>query len=423
MPHVTSIGRERAGEPAPGRRILIIGLNYAPERVGIGPYTEGVAERLVQAGHEVAVIAGKPYYPAWRTEPAFARPIYVRSVEDGVAVTRCPHYVPAVPSGARRIVHHLTFAMAVLPAAILDALRRRPDLVVVVVPSLLSVPIGRIAARIARARLWIHVQDFEVEAAFATGLMGAGSRGARLALGFEGRQLRSADRVSSISPQMCAKLADKGVASSRIAQLRNWAEIDSIHPLETASVYRAEWAIDRPHVALYSGNIANKQGIMIVIEAARLLAHRTDLMFVICGEGVNRANLEAAASGLGNVRIHDLQPAERLGELLGLATVHMLPQLPGAADLVLPSKLANMLASGRPVVATAAPDTGIAVEVEGCGIVTPPGDAPAFAQAVQTLIDDPAACGRFGRNARERAEIRWSRAALLDDFRKAAEKI
>lgn len=60
------------GETAAGRRVLIVGINYAPEQVGIGPYSAGLAEALVARGHRVAMIAGKPYYPKWRVDPAFA---------------------------------------------------------------------------------------------------------------------------------------------------------------------------------------------------------------------------------------------------------------------------------------------------------------------------------------------------------------
>ena len=96
------------------------------------------------------------------------------------------------------------------------------------------------------------------------------------------------------------------------------------------------------HVALYSGNIANKQGLETVIEAARQLAHRDDIVFVIAGEGPNRVALQKLAAGLGNVQFRDLQPAERMADFLSLASVHLLPQIVGAADLVLPSKLTNM---------------------------------------------------------------------------------
>lgn len=404
-------------------RILVLGLNYAPELVGIAPYTTGAVRALVEAGHDVEVIAGKPYYPAWKVSRAFTGGVYHRSVEGGVPVTRCFHYVPAHPNGPKRILHHMSFAASALPQAVCAARRFRPDLVFTVAPSIIAVPAARAAARIARAPLWIHIQDFEVEAAFATGLIDGAGIGAKLARWFEMSQLAAGDRVSTISPQMCIKLREKGVAPERIVEFRNWADVDQVRPLERESFYRAEWGIDRRHVALYSGNIANKQGIEIVVDAARLLQARRDLLFVICGQGPNRAKLAEATANLDNVVLHDLQPAERLGELLGLADVHLLPQIVDAADLVLPSKLTNMLASGRPVVATAAHGTGLANEVEGCGIITPPGDARAFAEAIGALIDDDALRVHLGRAARLQAEQHWARDTVLSRFRTAAEAL
>jgi len=182
------------------------------------------------------------------------------------------------------------------------------------------------------------------------------------------------------------------------------------------SPYRDEWGIVTPHVALYSGNIANKQGIEIVIDAARLLKDRDDLTFVVCGEGPNRAHLERLAEGLTNIQFHDLQPTERLNELMGLASIHLLPQKSAAADLVLPSKLTNMLASGRPIVATAAPGTGLAAEVEGCGIVTPPEDAAAFAAGIASLAQEGSFYDDLAQRGRMRAVKRWSRKEILTEI-------
>lgn len=398
----------------PRLKILILGLNYAPEMVGIAVYTTGLAEALVALGHEVGVVAGKPYYPSWSV-PADQRGGWIRrSSENGVGVTRVAHYVPANPSGLRRILHHFSFAMSSLLPLLARARGLRPDIVFTVAPSLIGAPIGALAARLVGARSWLHVQDFEVEAAMATGLVDGSGAVARAAHAFERFVLARFDRVSSISPAMCRKLVEKGIPSTRVVEFRNWADIDGIRPLEGHSSYRAEWGVRTPHVALYSGNIANKQGIDIVVAAARRLRHREDLTFVVCGEGPNRANLEAQAADLPNMIFRDLQPKERLGDLLGLASVHLLPQLASAADLVLPSKLTNMLASGRPVVATAHPETGLATEVEGCGLVVPPGDEAAFADAIAGLIDDEAARIEIGRRARRRAVERWSTPTILE---------
>lgn len=394
-------------------RLLILGLNYAPEKIGIAVYTTGMAEALAAEGHDVRVIAGQPYYPAWKIGKGHNPWAYMQSEENGVSVTRAPHYIPVNPTGKRRLLHHASFAAAALLPAIWSGLTWRPDVVLAVAPSMVAAPVARLAAALAGAHSWLHIQDFEVEAAFATGLIEGGGRLARLARWFEGRVLKSFERVSAISPEMCRRLADKGVAAGRIVEVRNWAETGSVRPMSVPSPYRQEWNIETEHVALYAGNIANKQGIDIVLDAARQLQHRQDLTFVICGEGPNRDQLKARARGLGNVRFRDLQPKERLSELMGLATVHLLPQLAGAADLVLPSKLTNMLASGRPVVATAAAGTGLAREVEGCGIVVPPGDALAFAHAIDRLMDDSALRAATGAAARARADERWSKAAIL----------
>lgn len=398
--------------PARTLRVMIVGLNYAPEPIGIGPYTTGLAEFLAGRGHAVSVIAGQPYYPQWRKYRGFGGLEMRRTREAGVTVTRCPHYVPRVPSGARRILHHLSFAATALPAAAAAALRERPDAVICIAPSILSMAVARVAARLARAPLWLHVQDLEIDAALATGLVAPGRR-ARLLLAAERALLRSADRVSSIGQAIIDRLVAKGVARENACEMRNWATLRSS---ASGAAFRREWRLETRTVALYSGSIGRKQGAEVIVEAARRLAEREDIAFVVCGEGPELGRLKDRASGLANLQFHPLQPARRLAELLALADVHLLPQVTAAADLVLPSKLANMLASGRPVVATAEPGTALAAEVAGCGIVVPPGDAGALAGAIAALADDPHRAASLGAAGAARAAERWSAGAILARF-------
>jgi colanic acid biosynthesis glycosyl transferase WcaI len=113
------------------------------------------------------------------------------------------------------------------------------------------------------------------------------------------------------------------------------------------------------------------------------------------------------------VRFLALQPFERLGELLGMADIHLLPQSPGAQDLVLPSKLSGMLASGRPVIATCNNGTELDMVVSKCGVVIPPEDAPALAEAILRLSDDPVTRIELGRRARAWAEANIERDTIL----------
>lgn len=401
---------------ADAMRLAIVGINYAPEEVGIARYSTEMAVALAARGTDVEVIAGIPYYPAWEVAPTWRGLRWRRGVERGVRITRCPHYVPSDPSGPKRILHLASFALSALVPGIALAFRpraARPQVVMCVAPAMLSIATAWIIARLCGARLWVHVQDFEVEAAFATDLVRADGLAGKLARQVENTLLALADKASSISPQMCAKLVEKGVPAPDVTEVRNWADSNTSYTTPEASLYRAQWGLGTRKVCLYSGNIANKQGIEILIEVASLLRHRHDIAFVICGQGPNRQKLAELAQGLDNLQLHDLQPMDMMGDLLGLATLHLLPQIPGAADLLLPSKLTNMLASGRPVVTTADKGTGLYDEVDGCGLAVEPGNAPAMATAIERLIDDQELAASSGVNARHRARERWSQDGVI----------
>jgi len=149
---------------------------------------------------------------------------------------------------------------------------------------------------------------------------------------------------------------------------------------------------------------------------ARLLAHRSDILFIIGGDGVMKEQLMADSKGLSNLRFLPLQPSERLGEWLGVADVHLLPQSPEAEDLVLPSKLAGMLASGRPVIATCREGTELARVVSTCGAVVPPENAQDLADAVVALVDNNERREQLGAQGRRFAEDHLAQSGVLRQF-------
>ncbi|AWB50717.1 colanic acid biosynthesis glycosyltransferase WcaI (plasmid) [Gemmobacter aquarius] len=402
-------------------RILLVGINYSPEIISIAVYSSGMAEFLAKQGHTVEVVTAHPYFPEWRAHEGWGGLRWLKERVGGVDVTHCPIYIPGNPSGVKRILHHASFAISSLPVLLSKAFRGKYDVVFVVAPSLVAAPIGALAARLSGAKAWLHVQDFEVEAAFATGLISSKTLIGRVAVRFERWSMRFFDRVSTISPQMRKRLIEKGVPQHETVEFRNWSDLEAIKPLDRPSSLKAELGLTEKKVVLYSGNLGKKQGLEAIVRAAEALRDRKDIVFVIAGDGPLRPDLERLASGLSNVIFIPLQPYDRLSDLLGMASVHVLPQMVDAADLVLPSKLINMLASGRPIVATAMPHTGIWDEVQGAGAVVPPGDAVALAQAITGLVDDPSRMDTLGKTARARAIERWdisnTLSGLQDDLR------
>ena len=151
----------------------------------------------------------------------------------------------------------------------------------------------------------------------------------------------------------------------------------------------------------------------MILEAAHLLSERKDLLFILCGDGAVRTRLVERSKGLPNVRFIDLVPMARLNDLLNMADIHLLPQRADIEDLVMPSKLHGIFASGRPVVATAHEGTQIARAVTGRGVVVRPGDAGAFTEAVSMLSDDHDLRKTLGEGARDYCLENWGMLKVL----------
>lgn len=395
-------------------RILMVGINYAPDLVGVAKYNTELCEGLVSFGHEVRVITAPPYYPEWRVPEPYRRWSYASETINNVQIKRAPIYVPGTPTGTKRLIHHASFALTSALPLVSSALRWRPDLVFSVAPSLMSAALAAQVARSIGAFSWLHVQDFEIDAAFDLGLLKhRGLRNPMIAV--ERRILRSFDRVSTISPHMAARLQYKGVQADKIRELRNWTDNLQISPGSRNTGFRKELCRDgSDFVGLYSGTMSNKQGLDLIIEAARTLEQTSPkIRFVLCGEGPHKAELQSLAAGLKNIHFLGLQTNERIAELLNTADFHLIPQRAEAADLVLPSKLGGILATGRPVIVMTEPGTGLANEVNGAGLIVPPGDVPALADAARKLRDNPDLCNTLGANARERALQSWDRTTIL----------
>ena len=395
-------------------RILLVGINYAPELTGIGKYSNEMAEWLAAAGHRVRVVTAPPYYPEWRIGAGYAAWRYSKEACAGVAIWRCPLWVPARPSGLKRLIHLASFALSSLPVMLRQILWR-PQVVLVIEPPLMCAPATLLLSKLCRAKVWLHVQDFEVDAAFDLGILPPGYL-RKIVLSVERLLMRSFDRVSTISPNMLGRLASKGVAQEKSVLFPNWVDTQAIFPMSSPAPMCAELGIPNSSiVALYSGNMGEKQGLEIVLQAASQLVTKPEIKFVLCGDGAVKKKLFDAYGHLPNVIWLALQPVDRLNDLLNMADIHLLPQRADVADLVMPSKITGMLASGRPVLATADSGTQVAQLVTTCGKVVAPGNTQMFVQGLLELASDPQQRKIFGEAARQ-ASLSWDKLNVLRCF-------
>jgi colanic acid biosynthesis glycosyl transferase WcaI len=162
-----------------------------------------------------------------------------------------------------------------------------------------------------------------------------------------------------------------------------------------------------------------KQGLELLAAAAKALADHDNLWWIFCGEGPTAPLLVQACAGLKQVLFLPLQSMVRFTELLQLADIHLLPQKHGAEDLVMPSKLLAMLASGRPVIATVDPISALGQVVltpHPAGVVTAPGNLSKLTAAILKLASSPTMRFQLGSQARERVMKYWDKQTVLLRF-------
>lgn len=400
-------------------RILLHGINYSPELTGIGKYSGEMAEWLAARGHGVRVVTAPPYYPAWRVRTDYRAWSYKTEPgdgPDGVRVYRCPLYVPRRPSAKTRLLHLSSFMLSSLPIMLSQA-QWRPDVVLAVEPTFMSSLTGWVTARMAEAVAWLHIQDFEVDAAFDLGLLESDGYVHRFAETVERHIMHRFDCVSTISEKMMQRLGTKGIDSDKAVMFPNWVDTDAIAPMAGPSRLRQQLGLGPDKVVLmYAGNMGLKQGLDLLPLLAQEFASDPHIHFIFCGDGAYRAQLADMLHGAANVTMLPLQPFDRLNDLLNTADIHLLPQRSDAADLVMPSKLTGMLASGRPVIATAAAGTQVALALGSCGIAVPPMDKLALYTAVRTLADDLEMRHALGVAARAHAVEHLGKERVLQRF-------
>jgi len=401
-------------------KILIYGLNYFPELIGVGKYSGEMAEWLAKRGHEVSVITSPPYYPYWKVQPPYSSWRYQKENLNGVKVYRCPLWVPRTPTGKKRLIHHALFTLTSFPVLIF-LLFKKPDAVITIAPSFLNAVLTAFLSKINRFKSWLHIYDFELDTAHSLKMI-SNEGIINFAKKIEKWTLQKFDRVSVLSMKMVERLKRKGIQGDKTYLFRLWVDTQTIQPLEPSQTLRAEWNIPPgKKVVMYSGNMGRKQGLELLIPAAsHFLKKNPDILFILVGDGPMKPWLkkEAAEKKLGNVIFKPLQPMEKHAALLATADLHLVLQLKAAADLVLPSKCLSIFSAGKASIITAEPDTRLyqLARERKLGWVVEPESPAALIAGIENLLSDDELRLTIEKNARAMACDEIDREKILGQF-------
>ncbi len=336
-----------------GKHITLISLNFFPEQTAIGLYSTQMAQYLNSQGAIVTVITAYPYYPQWEIYESY-RNKGSRLEEEwgGMRILRYKQYTPSKPSFIKRIFHIIDFTLGSWHnlKKVTDC-----DIVISVIPFTSSAWLGNKLSRKHKAKHWIHIQDFEFDAAFQSGLTSSDSKNKGFVysqlMKLERSVLDGADKVSTISHKMLEKLRSK--TTTLTYYLPNWIEASQIQEVSSHPFLASE-----KFKILYSGNIGAKQDWNFFLEViAQLDLNLFEV--VIVGDGAQKDWLQKQLRIFKNIKIHPPVPFSELTSLLISADVHILFQKTAILDTVMPSKVLGMMASEKPSIVTGHPDAEV----------------------------------------------------------------
>lgn len=406
-------------------RILLVIVQYPPDVNSTGLLMERLCRRFRKAGHRVSVLTSFPHYDGFRVREDYRGRLWEREERDGIEVLRFNVWTAGrkeVP--LHRLLSYLSFNAAATVGGLLS--RKGADVVLCTNGSFFSGLTGALLGRAEGAAVIYNVQDLYPEVAVEAGVVRS-----RLAVGalrrVESLMYRAADHVSVITPSFRRSLRRKGVPGKKISVIPNFADTSFIRPLPKDNAFARRHGLEDRFVISHAGNLGHAYDLESLVEAARLLRHRSDLLFLIVGEGVARAGLEDRVRELklSNVRFLPFQPTSALPRLRAASDVQVALYREGAGHNSMPSKVYEIMASGRPVLAGADPDTDLRhlVEETGCGLCVEPGDAAAVADAVLELRNDDEKRRTMAQAGRRAAVERYSEEAVAERYLELFERL
>jgi colanic acid biosynthesis glycosyl transferase WcaI len=394
-------------------KLLVLCPHFEPDIAPTGEVMTRIVKELAARDHRIHVVTALPWYRAHRVEDEWRGRMVRHEDTEWGRVTR----VHPFPTDKRNIPARAAAfgAFTALSAAIATVSAPRPDGVLALSPPLTLGLAGWEAGRVRRAPFVFNVQDVFPDVAIELGVI-TNPGLIRLAQGLERSIYRLADAVTVLSDDLRDNVAAKlhGRDAGKVHVIPNFVDTTHIRPAPSENGYRSEFGLTGRTVVMYAGNVGLSQSLDLVLHAARKLGDRRDVAFVINGGGAAQADLERRAAGSDNVRFVDVQPKDRLPEVLAAADIHVVPLRRGLARASVPSKTYSILAAGRPIVASVDPGTEVAnlVERAGAGIAVPPDDPEAFTAAITRLIDAPDEAARMGRAGRAYVE-QWASPAAV----------
>jgi glycosyltransferase involved in cell wall biosynthesis len=392
-------------------KVLILTPAFPPEITGSGHLMSELAESLTKRGHEVTVITAIPRQRMGvkGNSNVYKNKLLAKEKIGDIHILRPRILTLPLSNPIAKGIDHFLLAMSYYWAG-----RRisRQDMVMVYSPPLILGLTGISLAKKFRSPLVFNAQDMFPRYAVDTGVLNN-----KLLIRFftriEEYVYGKATCITVHSDGNHDYLVSRGVDGKKIDIIPNWVDTRRFQPGLKSNELRAELGLEKAFLVSYSGTIGWAQGLDAILESARLLRNRPEISFLIVGDGPRRKECESIVlrDKLNNIQLLQLLPREKYARLLQASDVCLISLHPKISTPVVPGKLFDIMATGRPVVANipSSSDACDIINVSRCGICVPPDRPRELSEAILYLSDNPAEANRMGRNGRQYVEKHFSR--------------
>lgn len=394
------------------KKITIIGINYYPENTAIGLYTTQLAEYLAKQDVEVTVISGFPYYPSWKINDSYIKkPKYISERINNVTILRYKQYVPKKPTFFKRILLLSDFTIG----SFFNLFRiKKTDVVLCIVPFTSSIFLGKILSILKKAKLWVHIQDFEFDAATETNLISGNNNAFKILFKLEKKLLMSADLCSTISQSMLKKLCLKNKKNEN-KLLPNWVDLSNISPEKT---FIHQYLKSHAFKILYSGNIGEKQDWDFFLDFVKEIKKIDNIEIIIVGDGSKKEWLVNKTKKHTFIKHFFPVDYNELSDLLCSTDLHILFQKENVQDTVMPSKILGMMASEKPLLLTGSIESEVysIIKESNSGKYFQIKDIKEIIAYIVTLKQNKSLIKEYGKNGRKYVSVNYAKKNVLNDF-------
>jgi colanic acid biosynthesis glycosyl transferase WcaI len=394
-------------------RILFYTMNWYPFVGSIQPINAMVLRHLKKAGHEITILTSIPYRMPGRTErwEDYRGKWFCRETWDDIPVVRTWVCSPAFLQRSPFLVRILGMITFCLNSLLVGLFLRKHDVIMTISHPPIAIGLNSwMIALVKRSRFVYCLKDIYPDILLEAGLIRR-----RLLFRFlrvlERWVYRKADRICVLSESMKANLVAKKIPPGKIEVIHDFADTQRIVPLPRDNELSRRLGLQDGFVVLYPGSLSFRYGIEEVLAAAEQLRDPVGIRWVFIDRGQHRQEYrrEIDERQIASARILPFQPSEAFPLLLASCDLGLVTLERGFGAYSVPSKLFNLMAAGRGIVAMVESEGEVAriVRQAECGVVVEPGDASGLAAAVCRLASDPERCRAMGRNARRFLEAEF----------------